>query len=64
MNSEEIPMNNDSTINVKIRTLDNEFKVKIKKEDKIMQLKEKIETVKYNQFIIIRQQKFQLIDKD
>ena len=47
-------MNNDSTINVKIRTLDNEFKVKIKKEDKIMQLKEKIETVKYNQFIIIR----------
>lgn len=54
MNSEEIPMNNDSTINVKIRTLDNEFKVKIKKEDKIMQLKEKIETVKYNQFIIIR----------
>jgi hypothetical protein len=53
MNSEEIPMNNDSTINVKIRTLDNEFKVKIKKEDKIMQLKEKIETVKYNKFIIL-----------
>ena len=46
MNSEDISMNNDSTINVKIRTLDNEFKVTIKKEEKILQLKEKIETVK------------------
>ena len=46
MSSKEITMDNDSTINVKIRTLDNEFKVKINKEDKIMQLKEKIETVK------------------
>lgn len=47
MNSEENTMNNDSSINIKIRTLDKEFKVKIKKEEKIIQLKEKIETVRF-----------------
>jgi hypothetical protein len=46
MNSQDISMDTNSTISVKIRTLDNEFRVKINKEDKIMQLKEKIESVK------------------
>ena len=46
MNSQDISMDTNSTISVKIRTLDNEFKVKINKEDKIMHLKEKIESVK------------------
>ena len=46
MTSQEMSIDNNSTISVKIRTLDNEFKVKINKEDKIMQLKEKIESVK------------------
>ncbi len=46
MTSQDVSMETNSTISVKIRTLDNEFKVKINKEDKIMQLKEKIESVK------------------
>ena len=46
MNSQDISMDTNSTISVKIRTLDNEFRVKINKEDKIMHLKEKIESVK------------------
>jgi hypothetical protein len=46
MTSQEMSIDNNSTISVKIRTLDNEFKVKINKEDKIMHLKEKIESVK------------------
>ena len=46
MTSQEMSMDTNSTISVKIRTLDNEFKVKINKEDKIMHLKEKIESVK------------------
>ena len=46
MNSQDISMDTNSTISVKIRTLDNEFRVKINKEDKIMQLKEEIESVK------------------
>ena len=46
MTSQDVTMETNSTISVKIRTLDNEFKVKINKEDKIMHLKEKIESVK------------------
>ena len=46
MTSQEMSIDNNSTISVKIRTLDNEFKVKINKEDKIKHLKEKIESVK------------------
>ena len=46
MTSQDVSMETNSTISVKIRTLDNEFKVKINKEDKIMHLKEKIESVK------------------
>ena len=45
--------NNDDEITIKIRTMDKEFEINIKKSSTIKELKEKIEQVKKLLFIII-----------
>ena len=45
--------NNDDEIIIKIRTMDKEFEINIKKSSTIKELKEKIEQVKKLLFIII-----------
>jgi hypothetical protein len=57
-------MESNMGTNIKIRTLDGEFQVKINIENKVEELKRKIEDVEYILIKQIRFQKFLEIDKD